>query len=318
MIELLVVIAIIAILAAMLLPALGKAQRRAKAASCGSNLKNLGNAYMMYLGDNKDEIPYAGMRFRETTGTSTPGAADRNWDLSWDDYIHAYIAGVFTEADLRRQFVSVDPNRHNGRGKSVKLLNCPANYISIYPNATQTAEQRARRAYNPPKHNRGYETIGGRNAVATDWPPNAMNQTGTGLALNGRGGNDLSRPTGNTAWNKAEDGNAGRPPRSQVSINMGIVQDQVSTLMLSENLSDENAAGRADNGNCNFNAPDAHIEDWQGRNASKKKEAMLFHMGKWNYLMADMHVELADPLGSLGMGITENRQTGWWTIRADD
>ena len=54
LIELLVVIAIIAILAAMLLPALGKARDKAKTASCTSNLKNIALAEQMYLQDNND------------------------------------------------------------------------------------------------------------------------------------------------------------------------------------------------------------------------------------------------------------------------
>lgn len=57
LIELLVVIAIIAILAAILFPVFAQARDKARQASCLSNTKQLGTAFMMYIQDFDEKFP---------------------------------------------------------------------------------------------------------------------------------------------------------------------------------------------------------------------------------------------------------------------
>ncbi|MGA9776925.1 MAG: prepilin-type N-terminal cleavage/methylation domain-containing protein [Limisphaerales bacterium] len=57
LIELLVVIAVIAILAALLLPALAVAKQRAQRIACVSNLRQIGIAFALCLGNNNDRFP---------------------------------------------------------------------------------------------------------------------------------------------------------------------------------------------------------------------------------------------------------------------
>ena len=67
LIELLVVIAIIAILAAMLLPALARAKRKAQGVYCMNNHRQLLLAWKMYVEDSREVLPFV-----KGNGNSSP------------------------------------------------------------------------------------------------------------------------------------------------------------------------------------------------------------------------------------------------------
>jgi len=78
LIELPVVIAIIAVLAAMLLPALAMAKRKAQAMLCMANQKQIAAAALMYANDNSDSpVPIGSLAHQ-------PGASDYSGSLAED------------------------------------------------------------------------------------------------------------------------------------------------------------------------------------------------------------------------------------------
>jgi len=124
LIELLVVIAIIAILAAMLLPALAAAKRKAQAIACLNNYKQLTLAWHMYAGDNSDNLAYNGDR--NATGVQTTPS----WVYSSQA---AYMTWGADPYNTNTQYIINDQLSSMGGyvSKTVAIYRCPGdNYLS--------------------------------------------------------------------------------------------------------------------------------------------------------------------------------------------
>ena len=82
--ELLVTLALIAVLASLLLPALARAQDKARAVQCATNLRQWGLALRMYADDNADFLPRRGQ------GVQTLALVTRaeDWFNALPTYLH--------------------------------------------------------------------------------------------------------------------------------------------------------------------------------------------------------------------------------------
>jgi prepilin-type processing-associated H-X9-DG protein/prepilin-type N-terminal cleavage/methylation domain-containing protein len=89
LVELLVVIGIIAVLIGVLLPALNKARQASRTAACLSNLRQMGNAWTMYLNDSKGRLPDS--VWHNAPANSNMGGNDLN-EFIWNNFWFGLLA----------------------------------------------------------------------------------------------------------------------------------------------------------------------------------------------------------------------------------
>jgi len=147
LVELLVVVGIIAVLVSILLPSLSRARESAKQVQCLSNLRQLGNAFIMYTNDNKGSFP--------RPGVGTTAWVFEDW-IYWEDLptrrledsaIGKYVGKPFSPNVFRCP--SDDMNAHTNKyvySYSVNYMVCrlPDKFFSgAYPAGEQSTPLKA-------------------------------------------------------------------------------------------------------------------------------------------------------------------------------
>jgi prepilin-type N-terminal cleavage/methylation domain-containing protein/prepilin-type processing-associated H-X9-DG protein len=112
LVELLVVIGIIAVLISILLPSLSRARENAKMVQCLSNLRQLGNAFIMYTNENRGSFP-------------RPGVGGTAW---------VYEDWIYWEDLPTRRLQDSAIAKYLSKPVSATVFRCPSDDMAAHPN----------------------------------------------------------------------------------------------------------------------------------------------------------------------------------------